>query len=262
MRTRMQPSAKSSAFSLVELLTVMAIIILVTALVLPALMSAREKARKGKCAAHMGQYGVAFRLYQNDHKGMYPDPWVNNSDNWQSFLCGAIPFDPWVGPNVYVPSEWATYSGAPIFAKRINGKFLCPTICKRYNIPDEGVHDQWGYTINATRIEISYQALGGEWPWFKPEYIGADLDAVYPSSGISAVMCCGNTASWNSDNNWNAFTSADINDWVVIPIHGDVVNTLFMDGHVEGIDITMTEGQNEFNHFWYNGIPSTMGNPW
>jgi hypothetical protein len=161
----------------------------------------------------MLQYGTAFRLYQNDHHGMYPDPWVDNSNNWQSFLCGSLTFAPWVGPNTYLPSNWCTYTGAPGFAKRINGKFLCPTICKTYDIPETGMHDQWGYCINITRVEISYGAAG--WPWEKPEYQDADLDKVYPNSSVSAVMTCGNAGSWNSDNNWDAFSSINWTDWTV-----------------------------------------------
>jgi prepilin-type processing-associated H-X9-DG protein len=239
------------------------ILMVVMAMLLPALRTAHENARKGKCAVTMAQYGTAFRLYQNDHGGKYPEAWVNNSDNWQSYLCGAIGFAPWVGPNAYLPTNWASYMGPPSFAKRINGKFLCPTIVNMFDIPEEGLHDQWGYSLNATRVEISWQTnVGGDWPWFKPEHIGADLDEVYPKSGISAVMTCGNSSSWNQDNDWNATTSSDPTDWQVRPIHNDVVNLLFMDGHVESIDLSVQEGVNDFNTYWFNAIPSTMGNPW
>jgi prepilin-type processing-associated H-X9-DG protein len=251
-----RPLAK--AFSFIELLMVTAIIMVLVALLMPAVNTAREQARKGKCASNMRQFGISFRLYQADHKGMYPDPWVNNSDNWQSFLSGAIPVAPWIGPNVYVPSEWQTYNAGLGGAKRLDPRAYCPTIVKTYSIA--GAHDQWGYTINATRTEISYGANG--WPWFFAQHMNADLDQLFPKSGISAVMTCGNTASWNSDNDWNAFTSADVNDWYVRPIHGDIANVLFMDGHVEGLDVTTTEGKNHFNFFWYNAIPSTMANPW
>ena len=75
-------------------------------------------------------------------------------------------------------------------------------------------------------------------------------------------MTCGNSSSWNSDTDWSAFTSADPTDWAVGAVHGDIVNSLFMDGHVEAIDVTTAEGRNQFNHYWYNGIPTTFANPW
>jgi prepilin-type processing-associated H-X9-DG protein len=44
---------------------------------------------------------------------------------------------------------------------------------------------------------------------------------------------------------------------------GDVVNVLFLDGHVEMIDVTLPDGVKDFNTFWYGGIPQKDSlNPW
>ncbi len=246
-------SAARNGFSILELLVVFAVLAILAALIFPALMSAREAARKGRCVSQMSQYGVAFRLYQNDHKGKYPHPWVNNYDNWQSFLCGTIPVAPWVGPNAYLPADWQVSDGG---GKRIAGKFLCPNIVKTYGIPETGGHGQWGYCMNEVRTRISYAASG--WPWNLAQYQDADLDTLYPKSGTSAVMTCGNNGSADAD--WDAFAATW--DWTVQPVHGDVVNVLFLDGHVESMDVTVTEGRTKFNYYWYHGIPSTLGNPW
>jgi prepilin-type processing-associated H-X9-DG protein len=240
------------SFSLLELLIVFSTILVLVALLLPAVKGALEASRKARCASNMRQFGMAFRMYQNDHGGTYPDPWVNNSDNWQSYLCGAINFAPYVGPNAYLPTNWLAYDTSTT-AKRINGKFLCPTMVLDYKIPQSGVHNEWGYCLNSTRVEISYGANG--WPWNMSQYLNVDLDRIYTKSGMSGVMTCGNNASWNSDNDWNATTAADIYDWAVVPVHGDMVNLLFMDGHVEAIDMTTTEGRSDFNFYWYKDIP-------
>jgi len=255
-----------TSFTLMELLMIISIILVLAALLAPVLKTSRETAHKAKCSMNMRQYGLSFRLYQADHKGKYPNAWVDNSDNWQAYLCGAVPFAPWVGPNTYVPPGWLAYDPVST-AKRINGKFLCPTIVQTYGIPLEGIHTQWGYCLNQTRTQISYQtnAASGDWPYYKPQYIGYDLDTLYPKSGISAVMTCGNAASWNSDNDWNALTGAYPSgspDWPVQAVHGNIANVLFMDGHVEGINMATISGQTQLNYIWYNNIPSTMGNPW
>lgn len=251
---------RAFGFTLVELLSAIAIICVLVALLLPGIKNAKETARKARCMGNMQQFGISFRLYQNDHKGMYPNAWVDNENNWQSYLCGALPFSPWVGPNTYMPTNACTYIGAPAGAKRIIGKYLCPTITKTYGIPSEGLHSQWGYCLNETRTRISYDA--GGWPWFMIQYANADLDDLYTKPTISAVLTCGNAGSSNSDNNWDAFSSAGSWDWIVSPVHADVVNTLFMDGHVDTIDVTTVDGKNKFNLYWYNGVPSTLGNPW
>lgn len=254
-----------TSFSLIELMMVISIIIVLIALLMPAVKTARESARKARCSMNMRQFGLSFRLYQSDHRGMYPNAFVGNADNWQSYLCGAISKEPWIGPSTYVPPGWLTYD--PVSgAKRINGRYLCPSIAKTYNIPQEGGHAQWGYCLNQTRTQVSYQTnSAGDWPYFQPRYIGYDLDVLYPKAGISAVMTCGNAPSWNSDNDWNALTGVypnDSPDWPVKAVHNEIANVLFLDGHVEGIDLTTISGQAQLNYCWYNNIPSTLGNPW
>lgn len=254
------PRKRFAGFTLIELLATMAIVLVLAAILAPVVKSARMFARKSRCTSNMQQFGVAFRLYQADHRGMYPNPWVDNENNWQSYLCGALPFSPWVGPNKYLPSEWATYTGAPAGAKRVIGKFLCPEITKTYNIPDTGQHGEWGYCYNETRTRISYDA--GGWPWFLIQYANVDLDDLYKKSAVCSVMVCGNRGSSNTDNNWDAFSSGADYDWVVIPVHGDMANTLFMDGHVSSLNVVSADGKLKFNQYWYGGIPSTWSNPW
>ncbi len=56
-------------FTLLELLIVIAVIAILTALLLPALNSAREKARAVSCTSNLKQVGIGQFLYQNDYDG-------------------------------------------------------------------------------------------------------------------------------------------------------------------------------------------------
>lgn len=64
-------------FTLVELLIVIAIIVLLAGMLLPALKGVKEKAQLIQCSNNSKQIGLAFGMYLNDYNGTYP-PWVCN----------------------------------------------------------------------------------------------------------------------------------------------------------------------------------------
>lgn len=60
------------AFTLVELLVVVGIIVVLMSLLLPTLFSAREAARRAACASNLRQLGQAMIAYATDHDGNLP----------------------------------------------------------------------------------------------------------------------------------------------------------------------------------------------
>lgn len=59
------------AFSLIEMLAVVAIAAVLLSLLLPALSAARDVSRRTICAANLRQIGIAWHAYANDH-AVYP----------------------------------------------------------------------------------------------------------------------------------------------------------------------------------------------
>jgi prepilin-type N-terminal cleavage/methylation domain-containing protein/prepilin-type processing-associated H-X9-DG protein len=61
-----------SAFTLLEILAVIFIIAIVTAILLPTMNRTHEPANRVKCGSNLRQIGQAILLYANENKGNYP----------------------------------------------------------------------------------------------------------------------------------------------------------------------------------------------
>ncbi|AHF91406.1 hypothetical protein OPIT5_15450 [Opitutaceae bacterium TAV5] len=70
------------AFTLIELLTVIAIIGILAGIMIPVVGSVRGKARQAQCLSNLRQIGTGFQLYLNDNRGVYPDFATYGMYNW------------------------------------------------------------------------------------------------------------------------------------------------------------------------------------
>ena len=90
-------SRRRTAFTLVELLVVVAIIAILVSMLLPALRNARLSAQSGACLSNLHQVGLAANMYAGEYKGALP-PLAERTN----VLASAVPNLPYF----YQPGTW------------------------------------------------------------------------------------------------------------------------------------------------------------
>src|ERR1700722_545123 len=63
---------RTKAFTMVEMLVVIAIIAILAAMLLPVLNKGQQRAKIVFCGNSLGQIGLAFHTFANDHAGKFP----------------------------------------------------------------------------------------------------------------------------------------------------------------------------------------------
>jgi prepilin-type N-terminal cleavage/methylation domain-containing protein len=127
------------AFTLVELLVVIAIIGVLIGLLLPAVQAARESARRSACSSRLRQVALAALTHENTKRSLPPSSHTPEMaslnprwySNWFSWACWTLPYmeeqslyDQMIAqvspPSLY-PEPWASFSSTQI------ATLLCPS---------------------------------------------------------------------------------------------------------------------------------------
>jgi prepilin-type N-terminal cleavage/methylation domain-containing protein len=86
-----RPARGRRAFTLIELLVVIAIIAILAAMLLPALVGAKEKGRRAACINNMRQAIISVHLYGNDFLERVPSGRDNNGQ-WHSIRISSVSY--------------------------------------------------------------------------------------------------------------------------------------------------------------------------
>jgi prepilin-type N-terminal cleavage/methylation domain-containing protein/prepilin-type processing-associated H-X9-DG protein len=226
---RSNPQNRRSAFTLIEILIVIAIICLLAAILFPVFARARESARRASCQSNLKQLGLAYTQYTQDY-----DEWL-------------VP--QWVGGGSTI-RYWPALVQPYIKNTQI---YLCPSERRRGNrsvAQVGGGNTNYGYnrTVQPDGPAAGSNSLGGEGSAssFTPGRVHT-LAAVEDAAG---TIMFGDAVTWDSGSppyaggdyygndtpflGWFATNpTTDRQSYYPDPRHLEGSNFVFVDGHVK-----------------------------
>jgi prepilin-type N-terminal cleavage/methylation domain-containing protein len=221
--------ARHSAFTLIELLTVIAIIGILAAILIPTVGRVRESARNSKSLSNLRQFGVANQLYAQENKsvsvpgkGPNPTPSSNGGSTWAQWqvllspytsqpLKGDWELDPTNRESIYVDPRW---TGDALY--------------------DPTKPNETGYGLNMAPLLPTDGQATMDWTWNTNAKSRLRISSLpNPSKTIFAAVW----SQWNLFPNIPSITDATLVAATKRYSHGKI-NTCFFDAHVGALTAT------------------------
>jgi len=191
-----------AAFTLIELLTVIAIILVLSGLLFPAVQGAMESAHSATCLSNLRQVGLAMQLYAGDNGGSTPLVWQSSTCRWMDSI---KPYIPKNSPVFWCPSDSkkipCEYDPSIVLSYGVNS-FNFGANCFWYGVRLVNVPRPSGTILIADCTPGNYWCGGGS--NFTSPVVGVDYR--HQGNSFCAVYCDGHAAqlTQTTQQDWDA----------------------------------------------------------
>lgn len=217
---------KCRAFTLIEILTVIAVIAILAAILLPAMGSIRERANETKSASNLRQIGVAMQLYAQNNNGLLPANLSDDDGVWFIALTEFLQHD-------------TNNSG------QLTDIYRCPTYVGLPGWEEKSATDwtQLGYGMSYVMVGSPFSG----WPWYDSATQTGNASTY--QAPLNRIEEPGNTILVAEHDGWgwglHAGNLSSRRGEYETPYrahrHGDRANYLFVDGHVSSLTLDQLE---------------------
>ena len=222
LRFNFSPQARQQGFTLVELLAILAVVVLLISVRLPALARATDQTKRAQCASNLRQFALAIHIFANDNNDRLPTnsvgywAWDVSSDvgtfvestgsPWTVMYC------PGTSPRFSDSDNWAFYNYAPgyrvlgyahtfpgnasVASTNLNatltpvpfpigfGVTVTPLTSQRVLLADATISD-FGQNNPALRYTYNFTSIGGGFP---QRYCSPHLMGLFPAGGNLGML--------------------------------------------------------------------------
>ena len=187
---------KSNAFTLIELLIVIAIISLLAAILFPVFAGVRERARQSSCASNLKQIGFAVMQYTQDNDEMMPPVVSRTCLANASFVLSPVAWQSGGTPQCGAGTQHPGWMEAIYSYVKNKSLFICPSDYQSkldWN-SSTGAADKSSYGMNyflgwSPKGTVNYSGTGPNY-WGSGSAAGSECDQ---STNSAAQSSCGDS---------------------------------------------------------------------